>query len=73
MAGNSIDGESMTEREKQLEMAAKNPDQIIETPEEIAERDRLKRLFRNSNPRPRWVDDYEAGWKAAKAYYNVQS
>lgn len=58
---------------QQLEHVAKNPDCVAETPEEIAERDRLKRLFRNSNPSyPHWVDDYEAGWKAAKAYYENQ-
>lgn len=62
----------MTDREKQIEIAVKNPEQIVETPQEIAERDQLRDLFHNSNSELHRTDDYEAGWKAAKAYYNVQ-
>ena len=58
------------ERERRIEIAAKTPEQMIETPEEIAARDKIRALYVNSRP---LVDKYEAGWKAAKAYYNVQS
>jgi hypothetical protein len=57
---------------QELEAIAKNPEQITESPEEIADRDKLRALFINSNPRPRWITEYEAGWKAAKAYYEAQ-
>lgn len=56
---------------RELDVATRNPEQIIESPEEIAERDRLRALFINSNPLPCWTTEYEAGWKAARAYYNV--
>lgn len=63
----------MTDRERRLEIAAKNPEQVIETPEERAERDRLRLLFENSNGGLNLgASYYEAGWKAAKAYYDVQ-
>lgn len=62
----------MTERERRLEAAARNPEQIAEPPEESADRDKMRQMFTNSNLRPRWISDYEAGWKAAKAYFNVQ-
>lgn len=57
---------------KQVEIAARNPEQVIEPPEVIIERDRLRSLFVNSNPGPRWITEYEAGWKAAKAYYEAE-
>lgn len=57
------------ERERRIEIAAKTPEQIVETPEEIAARDRMMALHVNSGP---LVDKYEAGWKAAKAYYGIQ-
>lgn len=59
------------EQLQQIETVAKNPEQIAELPEEIAERDWLRSLFINSNPNRLWITEYEAGWKAAKAYYNV--
>lgn len=61
----------MTDREKQIEIAVKNPEQVVETPEEIAERDKLRNLYLNSNYDGSAVSHYEAGWKAAKAYYDV--
>ena len=64
----------MNEKEPQLEIAVKNPEQIVESPEEIAARERLFDLFMNSNRElNRGVGVYEAGWKAAKAYYGVTS
>lgn len=56
---------------EQIETIARNPEQVIESPQEIAERDRLRSLFVNSNT-VRWITEYEAGWKAAKAYYEVK-
>ena len=61
-------------REQRIEIAVKNPEQIVETPEEIAARERLRDLYVNSNShlnKPQGF--YEAGWKAAKAYYDVHS
>lgn len=63
----------MNDRERRLEIAVKNPEQIIETPEEIMERERLHRRYVESNTflnKP--AGFYEAGWKAAKAYHDVQ-
>lgn len=63
----------MTEHEKQLETAVKNPELVVETPEQIMERERLEMLYYNSGGRRfSGVSGYEAGWKAAKAYYDVQ-
>lgn len=63
----------MTEKERRLEMAVRNPEQIIETPEEVMERERLHALYVNSNSHlNKPIGYYEAGWKAAKAYFDVQ-
>lgn len=61
------------EKLQQIETVVKNPEQVTEPPEVIADRDQLRSLFVNSNPKPRWITEYEAGWKAAKAYYDVCS
>lgn len=57
---------------QELDIAVRNPETIVETPDEIAERDRLMRLHFNSNYGGSVVSYYEAGWKAAKAYYGVK-
>lgn len=64
----------MTDREKRIEVAVKNPEQVVETPEEMVERQRLKELYNNSNMGlHRALDSFDAGWIAAKAYYDVHS
>ena len=63
-----------TEKLQRLEVVAKNPEQVIESQQEISDRAQLRQLFRNSNASlTHRADDYEAGWKAAKAYYDVHS
>lgn len=62
----------MTDKEKRIEIATKNPELIIETQDEITERERAEQLYCNSGGRAlSGVSGYEAGWKAAKAYYGV--
>lgn len=57
-------------QEKQVEMAIKNPELIVETEAEILTRTQAEQLYYNSGGRARsGVGGYEAGWKAAKAYY----
>lgn len=61
------------DRARLVQIAVRNPEQVVESAEEIAERERLRELYMNSNMdlhKP--VSDYEAGWKAAKAYYGIQ-
>lgn len=61
------------DRAQLIEIAVRNPEQVVESAEEIAERERLRELYMNSNMglnKP--FSDYEAGWKAAKAYYGIQ-
>jgi hypothetical protein len=56
----------------QLDAAIRRPETLVETEEEVLARDRARQLYRQSNYGQRWIDPYEAGWKAAKAYYGVQ-
>jgi hypothetical protein len=57
-------------KEKQIEMAIKNPELVAETQAEILTRTQAEQLYYNSGGR--WlsgIGGYEAGWKAAKAHY----
>lgn len=57
----------------ELEQALKNPESQPETSQEMADRLQCYQLFINShlglNCR---TNRYEAGWKAAKAYYEAR-
>lgn len=61
----------MTEREKHLEVAFKAPHTIPETEQESEIRERAKREYFAVNYNST-RSSYDAGWKAAKAYYGVQ-
>jgi hypothetical protein len=64
----------MTDREKQVEIAVKNPELVIETQDETIQRERAEQLYYNSGGRAlSGVGGYEAGWKAAKAYYRNEA
>jgi hypothetical protein len=58
---------------QELDAAIRQPETIAESEAEVLARDRARQLYRQSNFNgPTWIDDYEAGWKAAKAYYEAQ-
>lgn len=58
---------------QELEQVIKNPESQPETPQEMADRLQCQQLFSNSNSMlNRGADPYEAGWKAAKAYYRTR-
>lgn len=62
----------MSDREKQLDVAIRAPETIIETEAEMLARNRARQLYQQSSDNYcQWIDPYEAGWKAAKAYYGV--
>lgn len=53
-----------------FEIAVKSPETIAETEAETNLRIKAEQLYYNSGGRARsGVSGYEAGWKAAKAYY----
>jgi hypothetical protein len=55
---------------RELDAAIRRPETIAESEAEMLARDRARQLYQQSNFNgPTWIDDYEAGWKAAKAYY----
>jgi hypothetical protein len=51
----------------QLDAATRRPETVMETESEVQARDRTWQLYAQSGYGP--IGDYEAGWKAAKAYY----
>ena len=54
----------------EIEFAIKNPEALPETPEEVLVREKAEQLYYQSGGRRMsGVSGYEAGWKAAKAYY----
>lgn len=55
----------------ELDAAIRRPETVVEIEAEMLARDRAQRLYDQSNMYggEQWIDDYEAGWKAAKAYY----
>lgn len=58
-------------REQQFEVAVKSPETISETAEEVDLRIKAEQLYYNSGGRARsGIGGYEAGWKAAKAWYD---
>lgn len=60
--------------ENQIEIATVHPESVIETQDEITERERAAHRYYYSS-HGEWqsgVSDYEAGWKAAKARYEVK-
>jgi hypothetical protein len=57
---------------QKLDAAIRRPETIVESEAEVLARDRARQLYQQSNFGPTWIDDYEAGWKAAKAYYEAQ-
>jgi hypothetical protein len=62
--------ETMDDRQKQIEIAVKNPEMVAETESEIDVRKQAEQLYYNSGGRGlSGVGGYEAGWKAAKAHY----
>lgn len=61
----------MTEREKLLDVAFRAPHTIPETEPESEVRETAKRQYFSVNYEST-RSAYDAGWKAAKAYYNVQ-
>lgn len=64
----------MNDRERRLEIAAKNPEQVAESLDERLQRDKMRWAFENANRSLNLAASYyEAGWKAAKAYFNVQA
>lgn len=58
---------------QELEFATKNPKLVTETQQEQLDRLRAEQLYYNSGGRSMpGISSYEAGWKAAKAYYEVK-
>jgi hypothetical protein len=58
---------------QELDAAIRRPETIAESEAETLARDRARQLYQQSNLNgPTWIDVYEAGWKAAKAYYEAQ-
>ena len=51
------------------ESAAKNPEQIVETQDEILLRERCEQLYYQSGGGFSSLSKYAAGWIAAKAHY----
>lgn len=63
----------MDDKDKQLDVAIRAPETIAESETEMLARDRAQQLYQQSVSYPRWTDSYEAGWKAAKAYYQSEA
>lgn len=60
------------ERARFIEQAIKCPEGIAETEQETLTRLRAEQIYYNSGGRAlSGVGGYEAGWKAAKAHYEV--
>ena len=60
-------------KRKQFEIAVKNPESMAETPEEMMDRLKAEQLYYNSGGRAlSGFGGYEAGWKAATAYYEAK-
>jgi hypothetical protein len=59
---------------EQFEIAVKSPETIPETTSEVDVRVKAEQLYYNSGGRGlSRVSGYEAGWKAAKAYYEKRA
>jgi hypothetical protein len=67
-------GDDMNNNQLQeLDAAIRRPETIAESEAETLARDQAQQIYRQSSFNgPTWIDDYEAGWKAAKAYYEAQ-
>lgn len=53
-----------------LDIAIRRPETITESEAEILAREQARQLYKQSHPGyHQRIDPYEAGWKAAKAYY----
>lgn len=61
----------MNEREQRVEISFTAPNTIPETEPEMVIRERAKHQYFSVN-RDSTVSAYDAGWKAAKAYYEVK-
>lgn len=57
-----------------LDAAIRRPETVVEPETEVLARDRALQLYDQSRMGhyQNWIDDYEAGWKAAKAHYEAQ-
>lgn len=65
-----MDANQLNELANNAEFAIKNPELVVETQAEIQIRIAAEQLYYNSGGRQfSGVSGFEAGWKAAKAYY----